>query len=257
MNQIHALLVTAPEQIRATYRILGGVKLVAAVSRSRPTPGHGPEQTLRGSLKRLAVRHQQHTSDIDGIDTRLGELAAQVNPALFQLPGVGPLVASQLLVACGDNPPERLSSEQQFAALCGTAPIPPASSGKHQRHRLSRGVTAPPTPRSIASCSYGCPPVTHAPSTTLRDAPRWASPSARSSAASNASSRARFSRSSKNPLPVNNGTGRLRQRRRTLAIPITTWQPHSRFPTSAYDVSRSGNASTRSRPHLLAVAHRP
>ncbi|RZL75733.1 MAG: IS110 family transposase [Rhodococcus sp. (in: high G+C Gram-positive bacteria)] len=71
------------------------------------------------------------------IDTRLGELAAQVNPVLLQLPGVGPLVASQLLVACGDNP-ERLSSEQQFAALCGTAPIP-ASSGKHQRHRLSRG----------------------------------------------------------------------------------------------------------------------
>ncbi|WP_241769551.1 MULTISPECIES: transposase [Rhodococcus] len=137
MNQIHALLVTAPEQIRATYRHLGNVKLVAALARSRPTPGHGPEQTLRGSLKRLAVRHQQHTSDIDGIDTRLGELAAQVNPALLQLPGVGPLVASQLLVACGDNP-ERLSSEQQFAALCGTAPIP-ASSGKHQRHRLSRG----------------------------------------------------------------------------------------------------------------------
>ncbi|KXX59533.1 hypothetical protein [Rhodococcus sp. LB1] len=44
-----------------------------------------------------------------------------------------------------------------------------------------------------------------------------------------------------NPLPVNNGTGRLRQRRRTLAIPITTVATaHSRFPTSAYDVSRSG-----------------
>ncbi|QZS52550.1 IS110 family transposase (plasmid) [Rhodococcus opacus] len=55
----------------------------------------------------------------------------------MQLPGVGPLVTSQLLVACGDNP-ERLSSEQQFAALCGTAPIP-ASSRMHQRHRLSRG----------------------------------------------------------------------------------------------------------------------
>ncbi|RZL84408.1 MAG: hypothetical protein EOP32_03770 [Rhodococcus sp. (in: high G+C Gram-positive bacteria)] len=130
MNQTHALLVTAPEQIRATYRNIGSMKLFAALTRSRRTPGHGPEQTLRGSVKRLAVRHQQHTSDIDDIDTRLGELAAQVNPALLQLPGVGPLVASQLLVACGDNP-ERLSSEQQFAALCGTAPIP-ASSGKYQ-----------------------------------------------------------------------------------------------------------------------------
>lgn len=47
--------VTAPEHIRVTYRNLGNVKLVAALSRSRPTPGHGPEQTLRGSVKRLAV----------------------------------------------------------------------------------------------------------------------------------------------------------------------------------------------------------
>ncbi|MFF0284446.1 transposase [Rhodococcus aetherivorans] len=137
MNQIHALLVTAPEQIRAAYRTLTSAKLVATLARSRPNSGHGPEQTLRRSLKRLAVRHQQHTSDIDEIDTRLGELVAQINPALLQLPGVGALVAGQLLVACGDNP-ERLTSEQQFAALCGTAPIP-ASSGKVQRHRLSRG----------------------------------------------------------------------------------------------------------------------
>ncbi|QZS52551.1 IS110 family transposase [Rhodococcus opacus] len=74
MNQIHALLVTAPEQIRATYRHLGSMKLVAALARSRPTPGHGPEQTLRGSVKRLAVR--------------LGSthLAAHVNPAYCSCP---------------------------------------------------------------------------------------------------------------------------------------------------------------------------
>lgn len=44
MNPIHALLVTAPEQIRATDRNLGNVKLVAALARSRPTPGHSPGQ---------------------------------------------------------------------------------------------------------------------------------------------------------------------------------------------------------------------
>ncbi|MFE5706953.1 hypothetical protein [Rhodococcus koreensis] len=48
MNQIRALLVTAPRQIRGIYRNLGSVKLVAALSRSRRTPGHGPERTLRG-----------------------------------------------------------------------------------------------------------------------------------------------------------------------------------------------------------------
>ncbi|HZQ83678.1 MAG TPA: IS110 family transposase, partial [Acidimicrobiales bacterium] len=50
--------------------------------------------------------------------------------------GVGPDVASALLVAAGDNP-ERLRSERTFAHLCGVAPLD-ASSGKHERHRLSR-----------------------------------------------------------------------------------------------------------------------
>jgi len=40
-------------------------------------------------------------------------------------------------VAAGDNP-DRLQSEAAFASLCGVAPIP-ASSGRTNRHRLSRG----------------------------------------------------------------------------------------------------------------------
>ena len=39
--------------------------------------------------------------------------------------------------AAGDNP-DRRRSEAAFASLCGVAPIP-ASSGKTNRHRLSRG----------------------------------------------------------------------------------------------------------------------
>jgi transposase len=45
--------------------------------------------------------------------------------------------AGQLLVTAGDNP-QRLRSEAAFAHLCGVAPIP-ASSGRTDRHRLSRG----------------------------------------------------------------------------------------------------------------------
>ncbi|MFD6060202.1 transposase [Rhodococcus wratislaviensis] len=218
MNQIHALLVTAPDQIRAAYRALSSVTLVATLARSRPSLGYGPGPTLRRSLKRLAVRHQQHTSDIDEIDTRLGELFAQINPALLQLPGVGPLVAGQLLVACRDNP-ERLTSEQQFAALCGTAPIP-ASSGKVQRHRLPRGGD-----RTANSAIHRIVLVRRSSGDTRTAeyiARRRASPNARSSVVSNASSRARFSRSSENPRPMNTTTGRLRQHRRTLSIPIAT-----------------------------------
>lgn len=45
--------------------------------------------------------------------------------------------AAQLLVTAGGNP-QRMRSEASFAALCGAAPVP-ASSGRTNRHRLSRG----------------------------------------------------------------------------------------------------------------------
>jgi hypothetical protein len=46
---------------------------------------------------------------------------------LWDLTGAGTEIASQLLVAVGDNP-DRLGNEAQFAAQVGVAPIP-ASSG--------------------------------------------------------------------------------------------------------------------------------
>ena len=50
---------------------------------------------------------------------------------------MGTHTAAALLLAAGDKP-ERLRTEAAFAHLCGVAPIP-ASSGKTNRHRLSRG----------------------------------------------------------------------------------------------------------------------
>lgn len=64
-------------------------------------------------------------------------LIAQINPAMLQINGMGPLTVATLLTAAGDNP-ERLASRAGFAALVGVAPVP-ASSGQRVRHRLSRG----------------------------------------------------------------------------------------------------------------------
>lgn len=220
MNQIHALIVTAPDHIRARYRSLGGSNLVAALAHSRPSAGQDPEQTLRGSLRRLALRHQQLASDIDTIDTRLGELAAQINPALLQVSGVGPFVAARLLVACGDNP-DRLAGEQQFASLCGVAPIP-ASSGKHQRHRLSRGGD-----RAANSALHRIVLVRMA-----RGEDRTAAYIVRRTA--EGKSQREIVRCLKrfvareifrvlhDPQPAATDNGRLRQRRQVLAIPIAT-----------------------------------
>ena len=64
-------------------------------------------------------------------------ITEQVAPALTALKGVGPDVASTLLLAAGDNP-ERLTNERSFASLCGVSPVQ-ASSGQTRRHRLNRG----------------------------------------------------------------------------------------------------------------------
>jgi transposase len=69
--------------------------------------------------------------------TQIDAFVAEANPGLRAAYGVGADTAAQLLITAGANP-HRLHSEAAFAALCGVAPVP-ASSGKTNRHRLSRG----------------------------------------------------------------------------------------------------------------------
>ncbi|SEO12151.1 IS110 family transposase [Cryobacterium luteum] len=137
INQIHSLLVSAPEAVRQDFRRFDGDKLTNTLARTRPAPGTTPELVVRASAKRLAQRHQALTADIAYIDQQLTVLAVRQNPALMAASGVGPFVAAHLLATAGDNP-DRITTKAQFAALCGVAPIP-ASSGTRQRFRLSRG----------------------------------------------------------------------------------------------------------------------
>jgi len=74
--------------------------------------------------------------EIARLDELLSELVADVAPQLLELYGVGIDTDAVLLAVAGDNA-ERVRSEAAFARLCGVAPLP-ASSGKTNRHRLSR-----------------------------------------------------------------------------------------------------------------------
>jgi transposase len=67
---------------------------------------------------------------------QLQQLVQRLCPALLDLPGVGPHSAAIALTAWSHH--DRLRDEAAFAALAGAAPLP-ASSGRHQRHRLNRG----------------------------------------------------------------------------------------------------------------------
>ena len=138
INQLKALLVTAPAELREQLRELSSAALLTACSRLRPGSDlTDPAQATKTALRRLARRAQLLTSEITDADVELHALVQSAAPALLALHGVGPEVAGQLLVTAGDNL-ERLHSEAAFAHLCGVAPIP-ASSGRTRRHRLNRG----------------------------------------------------------------------------------------------------------------------
>ena len=136
-NQIHALVVTAPEPIRHQ---LAGKKLRAQVkvcARWRPGEAQTTVAYAKRALRHLARRYQTLEVEITQLKREIRGLCAQANPALLGAPGVGPDTAAALLVAAGDNP-GRMKSERSFAALCGSSPVQ-ASSGQTVRHRLNRG----------------------------------------------------------------------------------------------------------------------
>ena len=137
-NQLRALLITAPEELREKLRSLSRAKLVAATARFRP--GENPESLVevnKFALKSLARRYLQLSEEISALEEQIARLVSKAAPHLLALKGLSTDTAAALLVAAGDNP-ERLNSEAAFANLCGVAPIP-ASSGKVVRHRLNRG----------------------------------------------------------------------------------------------------------------------
>ena len=139
INELRALLVTAPAGLRDPVRELSTGALIDACVRLRPTSGTltDPTQAVKHALPSLGRRYRALTEEITDLDTRLRPLVEQACPALLARHGVGVETAAQLLITLGDNP-DRLGSEAAFAALCGVAPIP-ASSGKTDKKRLSRG----------------------------------------------------------------------------------------------------------------------
>lgn len=136
LNQITHILFTAPESIRARFRHLNGTDRTDALARLRPA-GDAVHVAVLAALKSLARRVKELTAEHEELTKALDREVAAHNPGLRAAYGVGPDTAAQLLVTAGGNP-ERMRTEASFAALCGAAPGP-ASSGRTNRHRLSRG----------------------------------------------------------------------------------------------------------------------
>ena len=135
--QLQALADTAPDELRDSLKPLRYAQLIETAARFRAAAMTTTTAAAKYAMSALARRIQHLDTEIDGLDGHLKAILTAAHPALLAAHGVGPDTAGALLVAAGDNP-ERLATEQSFAALCGASPVQ-ASSGSTHRHRLNRG----------------------------------------------------------------------------------------------------------------------
>jgi transposase len=135
--QLRSVIVTAPDRLRDELRELPIGRLLQRCSRLRRSAAAAPDElAVRIVLRTLARRIEAATAEADQLEREILAHVRALAPVLLDEPGVGPIVAAQLIVAWSH--PGRLRSEACFARLAGVAPIP-ASSGQTIRYRLSRG----------------------------------------------------------------------------------------------------------------------
>jgi transposase len=139
INELRSLIVIAPEHLRAQLRGLRWAELLERVEQL-----HAPDKAAIEhrvtilTLRSIAARVRFLLSQTAELDAELLALvkAHPAGPVLLAEPGVGPVVAAQLLVSWSHR--GRVRNEAAFAALAGAAPVE-ASSGQRTRHRLNRG----------------------------------------------------------------------------------------------------------------------
>jgi transposase len=135
--QLRSLIVTAPEQLREELRRLPLAQLLRRCSRFRRSGSRTPDElAIVLALRSLARRIEAATAEADELEREIRQHVHALAPELLDEPGVGPIVAAQLIVSWSHR--DRVRSEAAFARLAGVAPLP-ASSGQTIRHRLNRG----------------------------------------------------------------------------------------------------------------------
>jgi transposase len=135
--QLRSVIVTAPESLRDELRHLTVGQLIRRCSRFRRSNSRSPDElAIVLVLRSLARRIEAATDEAEDLEHEIVEHVRALVPELLNEPGIGPIVAAQVIVAWSHR--DRVRSEAAFARLAGVAPLP-ASSGQTIRHRLSRG----------------------------------------------------------------------------------------------------------------------
>ncbi len=139
INEFKSLIVVAPEDLRSGLRGQSLLKQLEFVELLTVPVGAAVDRRVTVlMLRSIAAWIRFLLAQTAELDPELLALVKQhtAGPALLAEPGVGPVVAAQLLVSWSHR--GRVRSEAAFAALAGVAPLE-ASSGQRTRHRLNRG----------------------------------------------------------------------------------------------------------------------
>jgi transposase len=135
--QLRSVIVTAPDRLRGELRTLPERRLLERCSHFRRSSSCSlDELAAKLVLRTLARRIEAATMEAEQLEREILAHVRALAPRLLEQPGVGAIVAADVLVAWSH--PGRVRSEAAFARLAGVAPVP-ASSGQTIRHRLSRG----------------------------------------------------------------------------------------------------------------------
>lgn len=135
-NCVHALVLTAPAQVRERLAGMGTPALMKALSRRRKAHDE-LECSFWDSTRSLALSWRAAKEAASEQEESMRAILRANAPALLEIRGCGTISAARLAITAGDNP-TRMAGESAFASLCGASPIE-ASSGKVKRYRLNRG----------------------------------------------------------------------------------------------------------------------
>jgi transposase len=136
-RQMVAMVITAPEAVRARFRGQSTRVMLTTAARLRPTTTSGDVEVSTALTVLRDLARRSHSLELEAAEheTAIRALVRSWRPDLLELTGVGPIVAATVLTAWSH--PGRCRNDAAFAMLAGAAPIP-ASSGKTVRYRLNR-----------------------------------------------------------------------------------------------------------------------
>ena len=135
INQMKALVVTAPAELRETLDGLAAGALVTRCKSFRTGRLDGPLAAARYTLRSLARRYRQLSEEVRDLEAELDRLTRTAAPALVDGFGIGPDTAATLLIAAGGG-----TTRTGPCGACRDAGPPTA------RSRRRRRCGGPPSP---------------------------------------------------------------------------------------------------------------